>query len=152
MASFRPLNLPAVALTTREKDGRTEVFDPFRKRYVQLTAEEWVRQHFLMYLHSHLGYPQSLIAVEKSIKVNRMTKRFDIAVFDRTGKATMLIECKAPEIELTQQTLDQAGRYNLSLNVPYLIITNGIKHMCYKIDKANSSWKRLEGIPGYGEL
>jgi hypothetical protein len=152
MQATCPLNLPSFTLKIREKGGKTEIYDMFRRRYVNLTPEEWVRQHFLLYLHLHLAYPQSLIAVEKSIQVNRMIRRFDIAVFNRCGKALMLIECKAPEIKLKQSVLDQAGRYNLSLNVPYLVVTNGMKHLCYKIDRENNSWERLEEIPQYAEL
>ena len=114
-----------------------------------LTPEEWVRQHFLLYLHAELGYPFSLLAVEKTISVNHMKKRFDIAVFDSSAKALILVECKAPEIKLSQATLDQAGRYNISMNVPYMIVTNGINHFCFKIDRKKNSWELLDHIPRY---
>ena len=149
---MQQLNLPPYPFRFRKTNGQDEIFDKTRRRYVSLTAEEWVRQHFLMYLHLHLGYPLSTMAVEKSIKVNRMPRRFDIVVYIRSGKPGMLVECKAPEIELTQDVLDQAGRYNLSLNVPYIIITNGMKHLCCRFDEQERSWKFLEMIPRYSDL
>jgi hypothetical protein len=148
---MHPLNLPPYPFRFRSTNGKTEIFDEVRRRYVSLSPEEWVRQHFLMYLHVELAYPLTLLAVEKTIKVNRLTKRFDIAVFDNSGNAVMLVECKAPAVELSQATLDQAGRYNLGMNVPYMIITNGIKHHCFKIDKKKNSWESLDHIPHYGK-
>jgi hypothetical protein len=152
MTAHAKLNLPEFQFRYRKNGIREEIFDVSRRRYVALTPEEWVRQNFLMYLNLHLEFPLSLIAVEKKILVNRMPKRFDIVVFLNNGYPKMLIECKSPFVQITQDVLDQAGRYNLTLNVPYLCVTNGLNHLCCHWNKQKGDWIFLEHIPMYNQL
>ena len=109
-----------------KKESNTElIFDPFRKKWVTLTPEEWVRQNFLRYLLEVQHYPASLIAVEKEIKLGELKKRFDILVYNQQYQPWMMIECKAMGVEADQKVLDQILRYNMSIPVEYIIITNG---------------------------
>ncbi|MBL7695214.1 MAG: type I restriction enzyme HsdR N-terminal domain-containing protein [Ferruginibacter sp.] len=109
----------------RQESGREQIFDEIRKRWVALTPEEWVRQNFLQYLLQVRKYPASLIAVEKEIMLHDLRKRFDVVVHDRQAKPWMIIECKEMGVKLDQKVLDQVLRYNITLQVPYLVITNG---------------------------
>lgn len=146
------LNLPEYQHNTRISKGKTEIFDPIRKKFVALTPEEWVRQNFLRYLSEEKGYPLSLIAVEKGLKVNNMARRTDIVLYNASGKARMIVECKAPEVKIKQETFEQAARYNISLNVEYLTITNGLNHYCCRIDKDDNSIGFLKEIPDYKSI
>jgi type I site-specific restriction endonuclease len=109
----------------KKEAGKEFIFDEFRKRWIVLTPEEWVRQNFLQYLTQTKKYPASLIAVEKEIKLGELKKRFDIVVYDRNSKPWMIVECKEMNVSLDKSVLDQILRYNISLDVPYLVITNG---------------------------
>lgn len=109
----------------RQESGKEQIFDEIRKRWVALTPEEWVRQNFLQYLLQVRKYPASLIAVEKEIMLHDLRKRFDVVVHDRQAKPWMIIECKEMGVKLDQKVLDQVLRYNITLQVPYLVITNG---------------------------
>lgn len=129
----------------REIEGRREVFDPVRRRWVALTPEEWVRQHTILRLHA-AGYPLELMQVEGAIAVNGMTRRCDIVVY-RDGRPWMIVECKKCEIPLTQRVCDQACRYNTVLQVPYLILTNGRQEVMIEIDYAENRLKQLSEIP-----
>ncbi len=142
------LNLPDYSFTIRDN---TEIFDSIRKKYVALTPEEWVRQNFVRYLIEEKKFPKSLIAIEKEIVVNRMKKRGDIVVYNRELKPILIVECKAPTVKITQATFDQVARYNLSLNVEYLIITNGINHFCCTINEEKKGYIFVEKIPFYLE-
>lgn len=133
LIGFPPLNLPSAELRLRKVEQRTQIYDAFRKRWVVLTPEEWVRQHFLHFLKVHLHYPANLLAVEKSLRLNGLSKRADIVVYSRTMDPWMLIECKKPELKLNQAVFDQAARYNLVMNVPYLAITNGMQLLAAEI-------------------
>ena len=118
----------------REKDGRTEVFDPIRKKWLVLTPEERVRQQLILFLLNVKKIPASHISVEKAITVNGLTKRYDLVVFSPEGNPWMVIECKAPEVEITQAVVEQAGRYNKTLRAPILGVTNGSAHSFFTID------------------
>jgi hypothetical protein len=109
----------------RDADGRRQIFDSFRKRWVFFTPEEWVRQNFLQFLIQSKKYPASLIAVEKEMKLGELNKRFDILVYDRDHQPWMMVECKSMDIVLTEDVLHQLLRYNIAIPVPYLVITNG---------------------------
>ncbi len=117
----------------KEDAGKEFIFDEFRKRWVQLTPEEWVRQNFLQYLTQTKKYPASLIAIEKEIKLGELKKRFDIVVYDAETKPWMIVECKEMNVALDKTVLDQVLRYNISLNVPYLVITNGMYCMAFSL-------------------
>lgn len=118
----------------RDKDGRTEVFDPIRKKWLVLTPEERVRQQLILFLLNIKKIPISHLSVEKAITVNGMTKRYDLVVFGEDLKPQMVIECKAPEVEITQAVIEQAGRYNKTLRAPILGVTNGSTHFFFTID------------------
>ena len=117
----------------RDHEGRREVFDIVRNRYVALTPEEWVRQHAIHYLHYELGYPLELIQVEGAIELNGMTRRCDIVVYDVAVRPFIIVECKKETVPLSQKVLDQACRYNLVLQVPYLWLTNGVQQVCCRV-------------------
>lgn len=147
------LNLPEFDIKTRKnKSNNVEVFDIFRKKYVVLTPEEWVRQHFLHYLINQKVYPPSLIGVEKGLTINKMQKRFDAIVFDNIGKPVILIEFKSPTVKLEQKTFDQVAAYNFNLKVKYLIISNGLAHYCCQMDYTKNTFAFLPDIPNFNEL
>ena len=119
-----------MSIKLRDTEGHREIFDIVRQRYVALTPEEWVRQHFILYLHEELNYPLELIQVEGAITLNGMTRRCDIVVYDNEVKPFIIVECKKETVALTQKVWDQACRYNLVLQVPYLCLTNGAQQLC----------------------
>jgi predicted type IV restriction endonuclease len=125
------------------------IFDEIRKKFVVLTPEEWVRQHVVKYLLLEKKYPKSLINVEKLVKVNGLNKRYDIVVFQPNGEIFLLIECKAPEVAISQQTFDQIARYNLKLNAQYLMVTNGLNHYFCQMDFENEQYVFLKEAPEY---
>jgi len=149
---MQQLNLPCYPFRLVEKEGKKHIFDAFRGRYVVLTPEEWVRQHFLSWLVSQKGYPRGLISVEAPLKYHRLSKRADAIVYSNTGKPLMIVECKAPHIKITQDVFDQIGRYNFPFGVGFLTVTNGLIHYCCKRDETGQKWVFLEEIPLYEQL
>jgi hypothetical protein len=149
---MQKLNFPEYEFSIRNVAKKTQIFDQTRKRYYVLTPEEWVRQHLVEYLVHELGFPRSLLEIEKSLTLNKMHKRADLLVRDKSGNPILLAECKAPDVKVTQKTFDQAGRYNMVFRVPYLLITNGVQHFCAQIDFNRNSYKFLREIPLYEEL
>lgn len=137
---------------TRDNDGKKEVFDPVRRKYVALTPEEEVRQTTLYNLVTNLEMPAGLIAVEHSLKLNQLDKRCDIAVFSPEAKALMVVECKAKSVQITQAALDQVTRYNMVLNVDHLLLTNGLIQFCIRYEGAERKIVFLNHIPNYTEL
>lgn len=133
----------------REANGRMEVFDIVRSRYVALTPEEWVRQHVVRQLHYELGYPLELIQVEGSISLNGMSRRCDIVVYDSSVRPLVIVECKQESVPLTQKVVDQACRYNLVLRVPYLCLTNGPEQICCRVDFEQKKLIRIKNLPQY---
>ena len=130
----------------KEDAGKEFIFDEVRKRWVMLTPEEWVRQNFLQYLVLVKKYPASMIAVEKGIELGEIKKRFDIVVYDKNHLPWMIIECKEISVVLDKKVLDQVLRYNISLQVPYLVITNG--SYCYAFAAANNKLDEIDDLPG----
>jgi hypothetical protein len=128
------LNLPPFDFDLRKEGAKVLIFDSLRKRHVTLTPEEWVRQHFIRYLIHHLNYPRALIKVEGGLTFNTLQKRSDIVVFDRTGSPWMVIECKSPDLQLSDRTVMQASVYNHTLKAKYLVVTNGMTHICCEIN------------------
>lgn len=135
---------------TQAQEGRTQVFDPLRRRFVALTPEEEVRQKTLYLLVEHLGVPAGLLAVEYSVKVNGLDKRADAVVFGNEGRPLMIVECKAPSVTLTEAVLEQALRYHSVLQPQYLLLTNGTVTYCYKAEGA--SLRPLDHLPDYQEM
>jgi hypothetical protein len=140
------IEYPAYRPKIKEDDGKEFIFDEIRKRWVILTPEEWVRQNFLQYLIHIKKYPASLIAVEKEIKLGELKKRFDIVVHDIDIKPWMIIECKEVNVVLDKKVLDQVLRYNMALQVAYLVITNG--SYCMAVATANNELKEMDELPG----
>lgn len=149
---MKALNLPSCELKIREHGAKTEVFDIIRKKFIVLTKEEWVRQHFIHYLVQHRQVPPTLIVVESSLKFNRLNKRSDIVIYNTKGKPCMIVECKAPEVPVSQDVFDQAAMYNITLKVPYLVITNGMEHYACRIDHEKKSFAFLKECPSFNEL
>lgn len=144
---FIELNLPPFDAQLSKSENRTFIYDVIRKKNVVLTPEEWVRQHFVHFLINYHGYSKNYIKIEKQIKVNERVKRFDALVYDKEAKPLVLIECKAPEVEISQSTFSQIATYNMTLRVPYLIVTNGLTHFICKIDFDSNSYEYLKEIP-----
>ena len=147
------LNLPSYSLKLRKnKLQKVEVFDPLRKKYLILTPEEWVRQNFIEYLADKMHYPKSLMQSEVALKINRVQKRADIVLYGKQGQAILLVECKAPDIKISQEVFDQAARYNMVFKVQYMIITNGLQHYCCELDHENESYNFMEDIPPFDSI
>ena len=146
---MQKLNLPTYNFKLKSKENKTLIFDNLRKKYMVLTPEEWVRQHFVSFLIHEKNFPNSLIAIEKQLTVNNIKKRSDILVFNSSGKPHIIVECKAPSIKITQDTFDQIARYNLKLKANFLIVTNGLEHFCCKMDFENEAYVFLKEIPSY---
>ncbi len=146
------LNLPQYPIKVTKRDGRTVIFDALRRKYVTLTPEEWVRQHFVHYLISQKGYPQGLIGNEISLNLNGTAKRCDTVVYDNQAIPRVIIEYKAPHIEITQKVFSQISRYNIVLHVDYLIVSNGMQHYCCRMDYEKNTCIFLPEIPAYSEL
>ena len=143
------LNLPTYNFKLKSKENKTLIFDKLRKKYMVLTPEEWVRQHFVHFLIDKKNYPTSLIALEKQLTINNRKKRTDILVFNTEGTPEIIVECKAPTIKITQDTFDQIARYNLKLKANFLIVTNGLEHFYCKMDFENETYIFLKEIPDY---
>ena len=146
------LSLPGFDYKVKKQNGTVMIFDIVRKKYVVLTPEEWVRQHFVHFLIAHKGYPSALLANEVMVKLNGTTKRCDTVLYRRDLSARMIVEYKAPHIEITQAVFDQITRYNMVLKVDYLIVSNGMQHYCCRIDYAHQSYTFLQDIPDYNIL
>ena len=149
---MQKLNLPSYNFKIRKNNKNYEIFDSIRKQYVSLSPEEWVRQNFIRFLVEEKQYPEMLIAVEKSIKLNRMIRRPDIVIYDKTTKAKLIVECKAPSVKITQNTIDQIVRYNMTLKVDYLVVTNGLNHYCIQINYKENKHNFINEIPDFQEL
>jgi hypothetical protein len=148
---MQPLNLPTYKFRIKSSENKHFIFDIIRKKYMVLTPEEWVRQHFIHYLIEEKKYPISLIAVEKKLTINKLTKRTDILVFNNKGLPNIIVECKAPSVKITQETFDQIARYNLKLEANYLITTNGLEHFYCKMDTKNEQYIFLKNLPAYSD-
>lgn len=143
------LNFPSYDYRVRNHGQSKQIFDRIRKRFVALTPEEWVRQHMISFLINEKNYPSSLLAVEMSLKLNRLRKRADIVAFGRNGIPYALVECKAPSVPVSQNSFDQAARYCIATGIKLVIITNGLKHYCAEIDNEMKGYKFREDIPNY---
>ncbi len=143
------LNLPNANLKIKLVKGTMQIFDQVRKKYIKLTPEEWVRQNFIYYLNIYKGYPLALMELEKIIDYNGMKKRADIVLSSSQGVPKIIVECKSPNIQINQSTFDQVSRYNYNIHVNYLIVTNGIKHFCCRVDYEKNNFFFIKEIPNY---
>ena len=146
------LNLPAYEARITINDGKRQIFDPLRKSYVALTPEEWVRQHFVNFLLNVKGFPATLMANEVAITLNGMKKRCDTVVYDKALKPRVIVEYKAPTVKITKEVFAQISRYNLTLKVDYLIVSNGLQHYCCIMDYTSNTYRFLQEIPEYNTI
>lgn len=144
---MQPLKFSNYQFRFKNSENKMAIFDEIRKKFIILTPEEWVRQHVIHFLILEMNYPKSYINVEKLLKINGLTKRYDIVVYNSDGSIFLLVECKAPEIKISQATFDQISRYNLTLNASYLMLTNGLNHYYCEMDFENESYRFLEQLP-----
>lgn len=146
------LNLPPYEIQIGEKDGKRTIFDMLRRKYVALTPEEWVRQHFVHYMIECKGYPKGLMGNEIELKIGSKRLRCDTVLYSRNLKPRMIVEYKAPAIQIQQKTFNQISAYNLLLRVDYLVVSNGLQHYCCQMDYANQRYSFLHEFPDYGQL
>lgn len=146
------LNLPAYKYRLEKRDGKLVIFDPIRKKFVVLTPEEWVRQHFIHFLSSSLGYTFGRMSVETGNKYNQLQKRSDILFYDEHMAPLVIVECKAPSVKITQSAFDQISVYNKSIKAKLLIVTNGMAHYAWLLDVKNEKVSFLKEIPNLEKL
>lgn len=146
---MQPLNFDSYPFRFKNSENKVSIFDEIRKKFIILTPEEWVRQHVVQYLLQEKKYPKSLINVEKVLKVNGLVKRYDVVVFNSDGSIQIIVECKAPEIKIAQNTFDQIARYNLALQSVFLMVTNGMDHYFCQMDLENQKYIFLEELPNF---
>jgi hypothetical protein len=151
-SAMQKLNFPSYNFRFKNSENKVAIFDEIRKKFIILTPEEWVRQHVVQFLLQEKKYPKSHINVEKLLKVNDLKKRYDIVVYNSDGTINILVECKAPEIKIGQNTFDQIARYNLTLNAQFLMVTNGHNHYFCQMDFVNEKYSFLNGIPDFKTL
>ena len=144
---FKALSLPQAELKLTRKEGQVFVWCIVRKKSLVLTPEEWVRQHLIHFLIQEKQIPIGLIAAEMAIEINQLSRRCDVVVFGSDGKPRLIVECKAPEISLTEKTFNQIAQYNAALNVDLLMVTNGLQHIVCQIDRENTQLNYLEELP-----
>ncbi len=146
---MQKLNLPAYEFRIKTEGAKKYIFDLVRRRFVLLTPEEWVRQHFIRYLIEEKKYPTSLMAVEKQITLNGKLFRFDLLVYRRTGQPLLIAEFKAPNVKITQETFDQVVRYNMALKVERVVVSNGKQHFVCEINYKENSYRFLKEVPEF---
>ncbi|MDE6394951.1 MAG: type I restriction enzyme HsdR N-terminal domain-containing protein [Duncaniella sp.] len=139
-------------MSLRPASKGVEVLDVLRQRWLLLTPEEWVRQHFVHYLSDTLGYPRSMMANEVGITLNSMSRRCDTVVYARDLTPLMIIEYKAPSVRIDRRVFEQIVRYNIVLQVPYLVVSNGMEHYCFRVDRISGKCTLLSGVPTYESL
>ena len=149
---LKELNLPQYSFRITGKDGNEMILDPLRRKYVKLTPEEWVRQNFVQYLINEGKYPPGLIGIEVVFRFNKLKRRTDILIHNRSGAPVMIVECKAPDIKIDDKVFDQIVCYNMEFKVPYIVVTNGIDHYACKIDHEEKKYEFLLVIPLYEDL
>ena len=146
---MQQLNFPSYNFRFKNSKNKVSIFDDIRKKFIILTPEEWVRQNTIQFLLQEKNYPKSYLNIEKLININDIKKRYDAVVFLPNGAMFLLVECKAPEIKITQETFDQIARYNMKLNAQYLMVTNGLNHYFCQMDFENEKYIFLEELPSF---
>ena len=149
MDQLQPLNLPPFPFKISDSNGQLTLFDEIRKKHVIITPEEWVRQHFVQYLINQKKYPRSLIKLEGGLRLNGLPKRTDIVVFNPAGEKILMVECKAPSVNINQKVFDQVARYNITHKIAILAVTNGLQHYYCTIDFEKQGYQFIENLPGY---
>lgn len=149
---MKQLQFPTYSFRFKNSENKVAIFDEIRKKFIIITPEEWVRQHVVQFLLQDKKYPKSHINVEKLLKINDLNKRYDVVVYNPDGSIFILVECKAPEIKISQHTFDQIARYNMTLNAEYLMVTNGLNHYFCKMDYENEKYDFLPELPEYQSL
>ncbi len=150
---MQPLNLPPFEANIKKQNGMVKILDILRQKFVVLTPEEWVRQHFVHFLIEQKGYSKTLMANEVAVTLNGMSRRCDTVVYRQEGmKPLMIVEYKRPDVEITQRVFEQICRYNMVLEVEWLVVSNGLKHYCCQVDIKNGGYAFMEDIPSYGEI
>ena len=143
------LNFPAYRFDLKNRENKPYIFDQIRKKWVLLQPEEWVRQHCISYLIESKAYPKSMINVEKKVVINGQSKRYDVMVYQSSGRPFLLIECKAPSISISQSSFDRIARYNFVLNSKYLMVTNGLNHYFCQMNMAEQRYTFIPELPPY---
>ncbi|GET49322.1 restriction endonuclease subunit R [Capnocytophaga felis] len=143
------LNFKEYSFRLKKIDGKVFIFDEIRRKFVMLQPEEWVRQHVIRFLIEEKKMPKSLINVEKEITINGLAKRYDIVVFSKSGGILLVVECKAPAVQISQSVFDQIARYNLMLKSELLMITNGLNHYFCQVDYEKGKYLFLKELPEY---
>ena len=146
------LNLPEYEINVVERDGKRMIFDFLRRKYVALTPEEWVRQHFTNFLVSQKGYPKTLLANEAQLQIGDKHLRCDTVLYNKEMQPLMIVEYKAPQIQLQQKTFDQIAAYNLLLHADFLVVSNGLQHYCCQMVYEQRTYRFLTEIPDYATL
>lgn len=149
---MQKLNFPEYEFKIIEKNGEKLIFDEVRKKYIKLQPEEWIRQNLIKFLSTEYNYPISLMSVEKGHKLNSKLQRSDLILYNKKAQPIMMIECKAANISINQDTFNQAARYNLRYNAEYILVSNGLKHYCCKFDSDNNKFVFLKTIPNFKDL
>lgn len=144
---MQKLNYPSYTFKLKTNENKTLIFDIVRKKYVTLTPEEWVRQHTIHYLFKEKNYPISLMTVEKQLKIRTLRKRIDIVSYTNDGIPFLIVECKAPSVQISQDTFDQIARYNLKLKAQILMVTNGISHYYCVMNHKKQAYEFLSELP-----
>jgi len=143
------LNFPNYSFRFKNSENKIAAFDEIRKKFVILTPEEWVRFHTVQFLIHEKDFPKSLINVERQLKLGKLIKRYDVVVYNSNGGIHLIVECKAPSIEITQATFDQIARYNMSLKAEYLMVTNGLDHFFCQLDYVQEKYRFLKELPPF---
>lgn len=146
---MQALNFPNYGFRLKSSENKIHIFDVIRKKFVVLQPEEWVRQHVLHFLMEEKKYPKSLINVEKQLTVNAIKKRYDVVIFKSSGQIDLLVECKAPSVNIDQQVFDQIARYNMKLNAQLLMVTNGIDHYYCRMDYEQEKYTFIKDVPEF---
>lgn len=149
---MKQLQFPNYSFRFKNSENKVAIFDEIRKKFIINTPEEWVRQHVIQFLLKDKNYPKSHINVEKLLKINDLNKRYDVVVYNPNGSILILIECKAPEIKISQSTFDQIAKYNMTLKAQYLMITNGLNHYFYKMNYTSEKFDFQDDLPEYQTL
>lgn len=149
---MRELSLPKVEFNIKREGDVSYIYDQIRKKHIVLTPEEWVRQHIVHYLLVHKQYPQSLMRLEQGFTLYKSARRADIICYNSKAEPLLLVECKAPDITISEQVFQQIAHYNIQLQAPYLFVSNGLQHYACAVNFESKSFEFLDEIPAYIDI